>query len=334
MNEKISTWMKTCAFLTRRCNLRCRGCNVINHTSAYELTTSEWKKAFDIMKDYGVGFIVLFGGEPTLRHDLPELITHLNSINMPHTIITNSYKLTNTLTLHNILRANPYSISVSINHPKTNHPSGEFYDEVKTDYGWQLLDYIQKYPTCPAFCSDNCIFSKWDPPILEISKWIDSHEFRFFNPENIYKLFSKTHCWIRGHVFFAKTDVYFKYTPFDMNLRMIADWWVIHQLAFNEGIGYIPHALCAQRMHPASYGAAPSLEKRRDSWLYLLQLLEKNPRQYKRLYQSGIFRIFGLRAIYKDLLLTPRYWKYLLPICRKILLMDKVQYKSQFLRRK
>jgi len=197
-----------------------------------------------------------------------------------------------------------------------------------------VLDYIQKYPTCPAFCSDNCIFSKWDPPILEISKWIDSHEFRFFNPENIYKLFSKTHCWIRGHVFFAKTDVYFKYTPFDMNLRMIADWWVIHQLAFNEGIGYIPHALCAQRMHPASYGAAPSLEKRRDSWLYLLQLLEKNPRQYKRLYQSGIFRIFGLRAIYKDLLLTPRYWKYLLPICRKILLLDKVQYKSQSLRRK
>lgn len=143
----IPTWQKTCVFLTRKCNLRCRGCNVINYQSPYELTTSEWKQAFNIMQDYGVGFIVLFGGEPTLRQDLPELIKHLNSINVPHTIITNSIKLIQSPSyLTALLDAKPYSISVSINIPQSKE-KGTFDDELKSQFGWKLLKQIQTWHT-------------------------------------------------------------------------------------------------------------------------------------------------------------------------------------------
>ncbi len=194
---------KVCIFLNRTCNLKCRGCNVINHKSAYEMTTNEWCKAFDIMKSYGVGFIVLFGGEPTLRHDLPELIRYLNSINMPHTIITNSYKLTGTLTLHNILRANPYSISVSINHPRTDNPTNEFDDEIKTDYGWELLDYIQKFSKHFGFTGElvaNMAVTK--PNILQLPSMVET-----LTKMNVWSIMSfihlcdpheSTYWWYRG----------------------------------------------------------------------------------------------------------------------------------------
>ena len=141
----IPTWQKTCVFLTRKCQLHCRGCNVINHQSAYELTTNEWCEAFNTMKNYGVGFVVLFGGEPTLRNDLPQLVEHLNSINMPHTIITNSVRLIQQpIYLKQLLDSKPYSISVSINIPQKT-TLGTFDDELKTQYGWKLLKTIQTH---------------------------------------------------------------------------------------------------------------------------------------------------------------------------------------------
>lgn len=133
----FKNWQKLCVFLTRRCNLRCRGCNVINYNSAYELTTQEWKRVFDIAKKYKVGFIVLFGGEPTLRDDLPELVKYLNKIKMPHTIITNGIRLLNDKDFYEkLLKANPYGISCSVNTLKIKK---DFSDNIKSNIGTKLL---------------------------------------------------------------------------------------------------------------------------------------------------------------------------------------------------
>ncbi len=147
MYDLFKHWQKTCIFLTRKCNLRCRGCNVINYQSAYEMDTQEWISAFDIMKEFGVGFVVLFGGEPTLREDLPELVKHLNYINMPHTIITNAVRLVKDRTYYErILDAKPYGISASVN---TLTPTTKFHDDLKSDVGHKLLlKLLEDYPEC------------------------------------------------------------------------------------------------------------------------------------------------------------------------------------------
>lgn len=181
-----------------------------------------------------------------------------------------------------------------------------------------MLGYFKLFPNVPAFCSDNASFSL-SHTHLKICKLLNINEFHYFAPEVVYKLFAHTNFWIPGHTIFAKRDIYFKYTPFDKNLRFINDWWVNHRLALKEGIGYIPQAICTQRKHAASFSAAPSLENKRAVWLYIIHLLEKQPEEHKLLYRSGIFRMFGIKAIYKDLLFKPRYWKYLVPICFKIL---------------
>lgn len=60
--------------LTRRCNYRCRGCNVWRKQDRNELSTEEVKKGLNILKELGVVEIVFSGGAPLLRDDIDEII--------------------------------------------------------------------------------------------------------------------------------------------------------------------------------------------------------------------------------------------------------------------
>jgi len=62
--------------LTRRCNYRCRGCNVWQEQETEELSTREIKKGLDALKELGVIEIVLSGGNPLLREDIDKIIEY------------------------------------------------------------------------------------------------------------------------------------------------------------------------------------------------------------------------------------------------------------------
>jgi MoaA/NifB/PqqE/SkfB family radical SAM enzyme len=62
--------------LTRRCNYRCRGCNVWQEQDTKELSTREVKKGLDVLKELGVIEVVLSGGNPLLREDIDEIIDY------------------------------------------------------------------------------------------------------------------------------------------------------------------------------------------------------------------------------------------------------------------
>ena len=63
--------------LTRRCNYRCRGCNVWRERFyEKELSTEYVKKGLDVLRDLGVIEIVLSGGNPMLRDDIGEIIDY------------------------------------------------------------------------------------------------------------------------------------------------------------------------------------------------------------------------------------------------------------------
>jgi MoaA/NifB/PqqE/SkfB family radical SAM enzyme len=62
--------------LTRRCNFRCRGCTVWQQQDPHELSTEEVKKGLDILRELGVIDLVLSGGNPLLREDIGEIISH------------------------------------------------------------------------------------------------------------------------------------------------------------------------------------------------------------------------------------------------------------------
>lgn len=62
-------------YVTARCNLTCQQCNIIYaNASMRECSLDEIKYIADNLKDIGVAIVLLTGGEPFLRKDLPEII--------------------------------------------------------------------------------------------------------------------------------------------------------------------------------------------------------------------------------------------------------------------
>jgi len=81
---------QVCFYLTRRCNLSCDYCKVIKYRRT-ELDTSRVKEALQTIKDYLKPEItILFGGEPTIRKDIGEIIKFCNKIDLEYALISNS----------------------------------------------------------------------------------------------------------------------------------------------------------------------------------------------------------------------------------------------------
>lgn len=66
--------------ITRKCNYRCRGCNVWKEQDQRELPTEEIKRGLNTLKDLGIVEIVLSGGDPLLREDAAEIIEHASNL--------------------------------------------------------------------------------------------------------------------------------------------------------------------------------------------------------------------------------------------------------------
>jgi pyrroloquinoline quinone biosynthesis protein E len=83
------------AELTHRCPLQCGYCSnpveLVRRDA--ELDTESWRRVFDQARSLGVLQIHLSGGEPLLRPDLPELVTHANSLGCYVNLVTSGVGL-------------------------------------------------------------------------------------------------------------------------------------------------------------------------------------------------------------------------------------------------
>ncbi len=62
--------------LTRRCNYRCKGCNVWRDQNVEELSTDKIKEGLNVLKELDVLEIVFSGGAPLLRDDIDEILEY------------------------------------------------------------------------------------------------------------------------------------------------------------------------------------------------------------------------------------------------------------------
>jgi pyrroloquinoline quinone biosynthesis protein E len=84
------------AELTHRCPLHCPYCsNPIDLArSQSELSTDDWKRVFTQARELGALQLGLSGGEPLIRRDLEELVTHAHTLGFYQTLVTSAVGLT------------------------------------------------------------------------------------------------------------------------------------------------------------------------------------------------------------------------------------------------
>jgi radical SAM protein with 4Fe4S-binding SPASM domain len=114
---------------TRRCNLNCRHCGASKETYGNELTTEQVKGFLNELAAMRVKFFAVTGGEPTLRTDLIEVLSHAGVLGIRTGIASNGFlidaakarqlkeaglssiqiSLDGTEDVHNSIRGNPQS---------------------------------------------------------------------------------------------------------------------------------------------------------------------------------------------------------------------------------
>lgn len=62
--------------ITRKCNYRCKGCNVWREQDTKELSTEDVIKGLDILRELGVIDIVFSGGNPLSRDDIDQILEY------------------------------------------------------------------------------------------------------------------------------------------------------------------------------------------------------------------------------------------------------------------
>lgn len=105
-------------FITRKCNYRCRGCNVWREqNNIEELSTEEIKRGLDILRELGVVEIVFSGGAPLLRDDIDEILEYASQYFITTVYDNGSLALEKMEALHNV---DFVAISLDSLNPKIN----------------------------------------------------------------------------------------------------------------------------------------------------------------------------------------------------------------------
>ena len=137
-----------------RCNSACGYCDLPLNVGRYEMTREEIRRVFSGLYRDGVRFVLVQGGEPLLRRDLPEILDDLSAIGLHLTLITNGTKVTPQLVER--LGRLPIAISVSL-----DTLDREQYQQIRgADQLTQVLEGIARLKDFPQPKFLTCIVSQ------------------------------------------------------------------------------------------------------------------------------------------------------------------------------
>jgi MoaA/NifB/PqqE/SkfB family radical SAM enzyme len=146
-------------YITARCNLTCEQCNIIYANSDVgECSISEIEKIADNFAKMGVAIVLLTGGEPFARKDLPKIIYAFESRNIHIRMQTNGFA--NEDQIAQVVESGGKDISISLDSLKS-----ETQDKINGGFNksWhkalKTISLFTKYlPKKNSFASLGCVF--------------------------------------------------------------------------------------------------------------------------------------------------------------------------------
>lgn len=99
--------------ITDRCCFKCVMCSQWKKTNTTELSTGDWINVLRQLKEIGINSIALSGGEPFMRGDIIDIISHAAESGLETGVITNAYLL-NERNIKDAVNAGIKSFSISI----------------------------------------------------------------------------------------------------------------------------------------------------------------------------------------------------------------------------
>lgn len=178
------------------------------------------------------------------------------------------------------------------------------------------IQCLQEFPDLGLVCSNIGYFQEPDQEI-KTKPLLDRITPCKFTPKELLPLFQTTGFWIPGTSCIVKKELLEKYGSFDPKLENISDWFLFHEIALFEGVGYIPETLIAMRQHPETYTSRVKRDKtrRRATFRHLLKKLnEKNNRERRHRFNRSTLLAFIFKDLFWKIVFDFRYiafWPYI-----------------------
>jgi len=149
--------------LTYRCNNDCHHCYNARPRDFKELTSTDWKIILDKIWELGIPHVVFTGGEPTLRTDLPELISYAEKNGQITGLNTNGRRLSDGSYLSELLNAGLDHVQITVeSHDPTIH------DQMVNKSGaWkQTIKGLENALDSPLYVMTNTTMLRQNSPAL------------------------------------------------------------------------------------------------------------------------------------------------------------------------
>jgi len=113
-------------FFTRQCNLNCSYCKTSKRIATKDISIDKWKYIIDILHDRGCRHITIYGGEPTIRPDLVDMIKYCTKKEILTHVVSNGL-LINEDMLKEYVKNGYFILGISIDNFYTTKTSQKIY---------------------------------------------------------------------------------------------------------------------------------------------------------------------------------------------------------------
>lgn len=113
-NKNLVNPTYICFKLSERCNSKCVHCDIWQNQQEDPLTTDEWLRTLDDIREWiGPAHVVFTGGESFLRRDTLEIVKHATSLGLVCEVLTNGL-LTERHHCEGLVKANVDQVTISL----------------------------------------------------------------------------------------------------------------------------------------------------------------------------------------------------------------------------
>lgn len=146
-------------YVTARCNLRCQQCNVIYaNADQEECNIEQVRKIAKNLADIGTSMVLLTGGEPFMRRDLPEIAEAFIQNGVHPRLQTNGFASEEQLAQLVEVGCNDISISLdSLDGARQDETNGGF--EGSWERALRTISFINQTFPADSFCSLGCVLA-------------------------------------------------------------------------------------------------------------------------------------------------------------------------------
>lgn len=170
-------------------------------------------------------------------------------------------------------------------------------DRVLPHFFEKTLGVLEAHPEVPLCCSDcGLLYDQYkiqNRGAVVTMRLLQEEQVRVFGAEEVVDLIRERRFWIPGHTAIVKNETFRRFGGLKAALGPKCDWFLLHSIALEEGVGYIPETLALWRRSGVTYSSQLYDPSKRTEWYkHMMEILSLQPILAKKFIDAQLMERF------------------------------------------